>query len=238
MIRVEHSAQIKSDIVPSQLPDAGCALTSSVGSVTRRVASTALLAARSILARTSPLRGQLRIIAGRWRGRRLVISDTRELRPTPDRVRETLFNWLAPVLPGARCLDLFAGTGALALEAASRGAARVVAVERDAVIARQLRASVEALAGEDIVEVHHGDALDYLAGDCAGFDVVFVDPPYSADLHTPILQALNRVEWLRDEGELYIESAANDEEPEPGELWNRRRTGTAGQVRYSLWNRR
>ena len=123
--------------------------------------------------------GRLRIIGGEWRGRRLEFPDRPTLRPTPDRVRETLFNWLAPVLPGARCLDLFAGTGCLGLEALSRGAAEAWFVEADPVLARVLAGHVERLGAAG--RVIRADARRFLKRQAASelrFDVAFLDPPY------------------------------------------------------------
>src|SRR5690606_15336453 len=123
--------------------------------------------------------GRIRIIGGTLRGSRLDVPDRPGLRPTADRVRETLFNWLQPVLPGARCLDAFAGTGALGLEAASRGAASVLALERDPALATALRAAVQRL-GATTVEVHAADALAWLARPPdRRFDIVFLDPPFA-----------------------------------------------------------
>ena len=123
----------------------------------------------------------VRIVGGRWRGRRLVIPPGTEVRPTPDRVRETLFNWLDPSLPGARCLDLYAGTGVLGLEALSRGAAGTAFVEHDPVLVRALEDRIGALAAE--ARVFREDALEFLASrPRLPFDIVFVDPPYATDL--------------------------------------------------------
>ncbi|MCP4698125.1 MAG: 16S rRNA (guanine(966)-N(2))-methyltransferase RsmD, partial [Gammaproteobacteria bacterium] len=139
-------------------------------------------------------KGKLRIIGGQWRGRKLKVADKPGLRPTPDRLRETLFNWLAPCITGARCLDLFAGSGALGIEAASRGAARVVLLERDADCARNLAQQRELLAARHI-QVICGDALQFLKDGAASagslekkrqkagpdkqaiFDIIFLDPP-------------------------------------------------------------
>lgn len=140
-----------------------------------------------------PPLGQVRIIAGRWRGSKLPVLDLPGLRPSSDRLRETLFNWLQPVLPGARVLDLFAGSGALGFEAASRGAAQVDLVEQSAAAVTALRASALRLAGDPPkgISVHAADALAWLADPARGlFDIAFVDPPFSAALWTPALAAL------------------------------------------------
>src|SRR5690606_2647217 len=139
--------------------------------------------ARSTPAPVRGAPGAVRIVGGRWRGTRLPVADAEGLRPTPDRVRETLFNWLQPVLPGARVLDLFAGSGALGLEALSRGAREALLVERDPGLAQQLRRAVERLQGGEAVQVVNADALAFLSG-YAGppFDIAFVDPPFAQDL--------------------------------------------------------
>ena len=132
----------------------------------------------------------MRIVGGRWKRTRLEVPDLPGLRPTPDRVRETLFNWLGQDLHGWRCLDAFAGTGALGLEAASRGAAAVVMVERDARLLRALRATCERLGALDIVSPRAGDGLAVLRGAAAGsLDLVFLDPPYDSGLLQPALEA-------------------------------------------------
>ncbi|MDE0004546.1 MAG: 16S rRNA (guanine(966)-N(2))-methyltransferase RsmD [Rhodospirillaceae bacterium] len=143
----------------------------------------------------------VRIVGGRWRGRRLAVPARTEVRPTPDRVRETLFNWLAPSLPGAQCLDLFAGTGVLGLEALSRGAAGTTFVERDAVLVRALEERVSDLAAE--AQVFHEDALEFLASrPRRPVDIAFVDPPYAAGL-AQVLE--NLVGWLAPGHLVYVE---------------------------------
>ena len=135
--------------------------------------------------------GQVRIIGGRWRNTKLSIGDIAGLRPTGDRVRETLFNWLMPALPGARVLDLFAGSGALGLEAVSRGAASAMLVERDAAQAARLREAVTRLQAAAHVTVVQDDALRWLAtAPSAAFDIVFLDPPFAAGLLPQVLPAL------------------------------------------------
>src|SRR6185503_9844939 len=122
-------------------------------------------------------KGNVRIIAGEYRGRRIPVPQKPDLRPTPDRVRETLFNWLGQWLDGLVCLDLFAGSGALGFEAASRGAARVVMVENDAAVCQSLE-NFRALIGAPAIELVRGDALEYLKRSRERFDVVFLDPPF------------------------------------------------------------
>jgi 16S rRNA (guanine966-N2)-methyltransferase len=178
--------------------------------------------------------GSVRIIGGRWRGTRLPVPASAGLRPTADRVRETLFNWLAPALPGARCLDLFAGSGALGLEAASRGAARVLLVERDAALACRLRSTVERLRAE-AVEVRQGNALDLLAGEAGGpFDLVFLDPPFAVPMWAAVFERLSP--HLADEASIYVE-APIDAVPDVPPDWLLHREGRTREVRYALYRR-
>lgn len=189
-------------------------------------------AARGAASRAYP--GQIRIIGGRFRSRRLSVPTAEGLRPTPDRVRETLFNWLAPRIEGARCLDLFAGTGALCLEALSRGAARVVMVERSPAVAEQLRQNVSRLGAEG-AEVRCADALAFLAGRPEAFDIVFLDPPF-ATAETLIAQCATRLVrgWLKPDALVYIEAPrALKELPLPCG-WRLTKTRAAGQVCYHL----
>lgn len=177
--------------------------------------------------------GQVRIIGGRWRGTRLPVPALAGLRPSGDRARETLFNWLAPKLPGARVLDAFAGTGVLGLEAVSRGAAHATLVERDAGAVAQLRATVGRLQAEDSVSVVQADALAWLAArPPAGFDLAFVDPPFGAipwlAVLSAVLPALAPAAWL------YLEAAPGPAiELPPG--WALHREGRTREVRYALY---
>ena len=177
--------------------------------------------------------GRLRIIGGHNRGRRLPIPDQPGLRPTPNRVRETLFNWLTPVLPGARCLDLFAGSGALGLEAASRGAGEVVLVEHNAAVARQLSANVQTLAATG-VQVIVADALTWLAGDPQPFDLVFLDPPFADGLLVPACALLAARGWLVPSARVYLEGADRVGFPPLPDGWELVRECKAGQVRFGL----
>lgn len=172
----------------------------------------------------------MRIIAGRHRGRRLAVPDLPGLRPTPDRVRETLFNWLGQWLEGLSCLDLFAGSGALGFEAASRGAKRVVMVERDAQAIQTLEKTRTAIgAGE--VELVRGDAHDYLSRGAEKFDVVFLDPPFGQNALPDVLERLPRV--LAAGARIYVESAAPVQPPPRFRVLRQDR---AGQVHYQLWS--
>ncbi len=184
--------------------------------------------------RASAATGTVRIVGGHWRGTRLPVADREGLRPTADRVRETLFNWLQPMLPGARVLDLFAGTGALGLEAVSRGAREAVLVERDPALAASLRAVVARLPDGDRVRVANEDALAWLRRSDARFDLAFIDPPFAAGLWAPVLAALP--ERLADAAWLYVESPA-DAAPDPGAGWRLHREGRTRDVRYALYRR-
>lgn len=178
----------------------------------------------------------LRIIAGQWRSRKIHFPDLPQLRPTPDRVRETLFNWLMPVIAGARCLDLFAGSGALGLEALSRGAADVVFVDRDRQVQTYLNDTLRLLQAEH-AHVVQADALTYLRGTPQAFDIVFLDPPYQSDLLLPCCQALEAQNWLTAQAYVYIEIASNTPLPGLPDNWQVRREKTAGQVSYRLIQR-
>jgi len=172
--------------------------------------------------------GRVRIVAGRWRSRLIDVPARPDLRPTPDRVRETLFNWLGQRLEGCACLDLYAGSGALGFEAASRGAARVVMVESDRVVLAALRRSRERL-GADEVEVVAGDALEYLARAGERFDVVFLDPPFRQNALPVLLGKLPP--RLQPGARAYLEAAEAVETEAP---WRELRRARAGQVSYQL----
>ncbi len=171
--------------------------------------------------------GTLRIVGGKFRSRRLRVAARPGLRPTPDRVRETLFNWLGQDLAGLACLDLYAGSGALGFEAASRGAARVVLVERDRSALAALEKSRAELGAAE-VEIVAGEADAYLNRARERFDVVFLDPPFRQNLVPPLLGRLERV--LGRAARVYIES----ESPVSAERWQELRRGKAGQVSYQL----
>jgi 16S rRNA (guanine966-N2)-methyltransferase len=178
--------------------------------------------------------GRLRIVAGNWRSRLLDVADVDGLRPTSSRIRETLFNWLASNLQGARCLDLFAGTGALGLEALSRGAGSVVFVERSAVAVRQLRANIDVLDASD-AHVLQQDALDFLENPSAKpFDIVFLDPPFAADLLEETCRLLASQRLLADGALVYLEQDRSGPEVALPETWRVTRNKTAGNVRYML----
>ncbi len=178
----------------------------------------------------------LRIIGGTWRGRKLRFPAVELIRPTPDRVRETLFNWLGARIQGARCLDLFAGSGALGLEALSRGAAAVTFVERDAAAAHALAATLSAW-GAPGTQVARADALVFLAGAPQPCDVVFLDPPFGAGLLGPAAAALERGGWLAPMALIYVECAAREDPPALPESWRALKGKRAGEVGYHLYAR-
>jgi len=178
--------------------------------------------------------GRVRIIGGTLRGSKLEVPDAPGLRPTPDRVRETLFNWLMPVISGARCLDLFAGTGALGIEALSRGAATVDFVETDARLADLLRANLARL--KQAARVTRSDAQRFLAETNEAYDIAFVDPPFGADLWTPAAQALEAHGRLQRNAWINVESPA-DATPALPAHWTVHRESQAGAVRYALYRR-
>ena len=171
----------------------------------------------------------MRIIAGKWRSRLVSFPPAAQLRPTPDRVRETLFNWLGQRLDGLACLDLFAGSGALGFEALSRGAASVVMVESDREVAGALRESARVLEARG-VEVVQSDALKYVERSRDKFDVVFVDPPFASDLAVRAMALLPPL--LNPGARVYVESGAALELPAP---WHVLRDDRAGAVRYALY---
>ncbi len=171
------------------------------------------------------LRGRknsVRIIGGEWRRRLLTVPDLPDLRPTPDRVRETLFNWLGQDLTGSRCLDLFAGSGVLGFEAASRGAREVVMVERDALACRALQASKSMLSAPR-VDVVCADAFVFLVSDQRQYDVVFLDPPYRLDLLPRVLQLLSP--RLAVDARVFVESDHMPELPDEFEILRQTRAG-------------
>jgi len=174
----------------------------------------------------------VRIIGGAWRRRVLRFPDSEALRPTPDRVRETLFNWLGQDLDGLTCLDLFAGSGALGFEAASRGAARTVLVEQAPRVLAALRENVKMLGAEGTVEIVRADALQYLASTASKFDIVFLDPPYRQGWMERLTQSLLAV--VREDGAIYVE--AEHEIASLGD-WRAVRHGRAGEVHFHLLRR-
>jgi len=175
--------------------------------------------------------GKLRIIGGRWRSRQLPIIDAEGLRPTTDRVRETLFNWLQQDIAGCRCLDLFAGTGALGFEAASRGASDVVMVEKANAVFQQLKQNAS-LLDADNVQLLHRNAIEYLQQltSAADFDIVFLDPPYQSGLLSAAIAALTLPAGVI----VYVEANVAEEITVPAN-WVQLKDKTAGQIHYCLY---
>ena len=170
----------------------------------------------------------VRIIGGELRRRLISFPDAEGLRPTPDRVRETLFNWLGQTLYGRTCLDLFAGSGALGFEAASRGAERVVMVERNRTVLRALQDNAKKLGCAN-VSVQGQDGLEFVLHDAHKYDVIFLDPPFQSEYLPKLLEILPQ--RLNENGVVYVESGAAMDAPPP---WQILKSGKAGQVRYQL----
>ncbi|WP_415775668.1 16S rRNA (guanine(966)-N(2))-methyltransferase RsmD [Shewanella oncorhynchi] len=186
-------------------------------------------------AKNKPGSGQVRIIAGQWRSRRLPIQDLEGLRPTTDRVRETLFNWLANDLVNARVLDCFGGSGALALEALSRYAsfAQIIELQRGA--AMQLKENLQTLKC-DKAEVLNADTLVVLQRGCEqGFDVVFIDPPFRKGLAEKTIQLLDTQGWLNDGALIYVEIESELPQLAIPSRWHALKEKNAGQVSYRLY---
>lgn len=184
----------------------------------------------------TPAAGQIRLIGGQWRGRKLPVPHSPGLRPTTDRVRETLFNWLAPVIQGARCLDCFAGSGALGIEALSRYAGSATLIEFEKPVAQQLERNL-ALLNAQQGQVINANTLNWLAKNGTPYDVIFLDPPFRKGILQDTLGLLDANGWLADEAWIYIEA-----EVEHGPIpvpagWRLHREKIAGQVAYRLYHR-
>lgn len=178
--------------------------------------------------------GRLRIVAGKWRRRLLPVADIAGLRPTAERVRETLFNWLAPHIDGAHCLDLCAGSGALGFEALSRGAADVTLVEKARAAAAMLRQSADLLEASDATIIND-DALQWLAARAVRrFDIVFIDPPYADGIVPDLCRLLEQHGWLAANALIYLEHDRQQPEPALPDTWRILQDKTAGNVRYLL----
>jgi 16S rRNA (guanine966-N2)-methyltransferase len=179
-------------------------------------------------------RGRLRIVAGIWRSRLLEIAEVPGLRPTAERIRETVFNWLTPHLAGARCLDLFAGTGALGLEALSRGAAEALFIEASPQAARALQKNIAALEANG-ASVSRTDALKYLLAPGADqFDIIFLDPPFADEMLDDLCKLLDESSILASGALVYIEEDRAKPEVVLPPDWQTLKTKSAGNVRYSL----
>ncbi|MDH5345957.1 MAG: 16S rRNA (guanine(966)-N(2))-methyltransferase RsmD [Gammaproteobacteria bacterium] len=177
----------------------------------------------------------MRIVAGKWRSRLLPVANVEGLRPTSARVRETLFNWIAPVVEGARCLDLFAGTGALGFEALSRGAESVDLVENAPTAASRLRENIRLLTATGIA-VHQVDGYDFLQKRYAAgpYDIVFLDPPFADGRYEELCRLLDESGLLAPGALVYVEQERRRQLPDLPAGWRVRKERTAGNVRYSL----
>lgn len=179
----------------------------------------------------------IRIIGGEQGGRKLKFPDAKGLRPTADRVRETLFNWLQAEVPGATCLDLFAGSGAIGLEALSRGAAKLVFCEQSAAAANSLLENIKLLGLQDRAEVLRMDARRLLQQHSQSFDIVFLDPPFAAGLLPEICERLEQSGWLADNAFIYLEQDSSHSLPELPPRWQLYRETAAGQAACRLFQR-
>ncbi|MCL1042545.1 16S rRNA (guanine(966)-N(2))-methyltransferase RsmD [Shewanella marisflavi] len=187
------------------------------------------------MARNRPASGQVRIIAGQWRSRRLPIHDLEGLRPTTDRVRETLFNWLASDLPGARVLDCFGGSGALCFEALSRYAKYAKVFELQASAAKQLNQNLATLKC-DCADVVQGDTLAQLkTPPTEGFDIVFIDPPFRKGLAQACIDGLIAQCWLNDDALVYVETESEHPPLKLPSNWIPLKEKKAGQVTFRLF---
>lgn len=180
--------------------------------------------------------GQIRIIGGQWRGRKLPVPDSPGLRPTTDRVRETLFNWLAPSMVDATVLDCFAGSGALGLEALSRYASRATLLEMDRNVSQQLQKNLVTLKANN-AKVVNTNTLNFLAQPGEPHTIVFVDPPFRKGLLDETLAFLESNGWLADEALIYVESEVENGMPAVPASWSLHREKVAGQVAYRLFSR-
>lgn len=177
----------------------------------------------------------IRIIGGKYRGKKLHFPQSDGLRPTPDRVRETLFNWLMNDIQNSRCLDAFAGSGALGFEAFSRGADKVTFIERSRLVYGQLQKNASFFNSPDLI-VHHDDAPDFLKRTKEPFDIIFLDPPFAQSKLHDCVQTLEKSSVLRKSGLLYIESPC-EIEMNP-EYWHLNKLKRAGQVVYALYEKK
>ncbi|MGC9400842.1 16S rRNA (guanine(966)-N(2))-methyltransferase RsmD [Vibrio genomosp. F10 str. 9ZC157] len=183
-----------------------------------------------------PSGGFVRIITGLWRGRKLPVHDLEGLRPTTDRVKETVFNWLAQDVPQAKCLDLFAGSGGLGFEAASRQAGSVTLIELNNQAYKQLKTNAELLKADNI-EVVNSDSLVYLKQAGTPFDIVFIDPPFRKGLLAEAIVLLEQNNWLSDDALIYVETEKELTLEGIPEHWHTHREKTTGQVSYRLFTR-
>jgi 16S rRNA (guanine966-N2)-methyltransferase len=183
------------------------------------------------------VRNEVRIIGGQWRSRKLLFPDVPGLRPTPSRARETLFNWLRNDVQGAHCLNLYAGSGVLGFEAASRGAELVVQVENNPRACAFLKDNCIRLGAYQL-EIVQADVGRYLAASSQPFDLVFVDPPFAQGLAAACCRTLERQGWLAENAKIYVETESGLSLCGLPENWETLRSDRAGNVRYHLFARR
>ena len=179
-------------------------------------------------------KGKLRIIGGQWKSRTIQFVGPSSLRPTPDSVRETLFNWLMPVIESSNCLDLFSGSGALGFEAASRGAFRADLVENNQTACRQLIKSRNELTAQQVY-VHCDDVLNYLSTTTNTFDIVFIDPPFDQNIITQVAKAIQQSGILKPESLIYIEQSKENEAPIVPSQWSLYRQKANGRIMSRLY---
>lgn len=191
--------------------------------------------AKKNTARSGASGQKLRIIGGQWRSRVLPFPDVEGLRPTGNRVRETLFNWLMPYLPNARVLDLFAGSAALGLEALSRDAAHCTFCESNALAGKQIQANLKLLNAENAT-IYNGDALQMLKESPQQHDIVFIDPPFTANLWEETCRQLENSGWLAKDALIYVESPKNQAIVTPNN-WQLYRSKQSGDVHFELFKR-
>lgn len=179
--------------------------------------------------------GAIRIISGKWRGKRLPVHDAEGLRPTTDRIKETLFNWLIADIAQARVLDLFSGAGSLGFEALSRYASYVLLCEKHHSTAKQLKQNLIELKTND-ADVQCLDSLSMLSQPCKqGFDIIFIDPPFNLNLIQPCIEKIEENQWANDQALIYIETERDFIWNKPSEHWELLKEKTTGQVTYQLW---
>ena len=180
---------------------------------------------------------KIKIIGGKWKGTNLTFYDEPELRPTGNRIRETLFNWLQPNIKRSICLDLFAGSGCLGLEAQSRGAAECVMVEKNKKVINHLAENIEKLGSS--TELIHNDTLNYLSSKepSKTFDIVFLDPPFDSTIYESTMRALELNHWLSRDALIYIEARSDSSMFQIPDNWSLFREQVAGNVRYMLYSR-
>ena len=181
---------------------------------------------------------KIKIIGGKWKGTNLTFYDEPELRPTGNRIRETLFNWLQPNIQGSICLDLFAGSGSLGLEALSRGASKCVMVEKNKRVINHLAENIEKLSSS--TELIHDDALNYLSSKKPSktFDIVFLDPPFDSTIYESTMRVLELNNWLSRDALIYIEARSDSSMFQIPDNWSLFREQVAGNVSYMLYSRR